>query len=113
MGFAWMLEEVYLRTGGAYAHGFLTGAMCTNGPGPVYVVVRFEDIVLRPEQVADELARLGLPRSTAPFAPIEQSASGTADRAAIMARLARRDAEVRLEPAGCTEALAGMLARYE
>lgn len=84
----------------AYVGGYLRGSMLVAGGDPAGMassgdadvahvrVVRFEDIVLRPDAVVAELARLGLPRNGRPFAPIEEVVGGAAgSRDELVARL--------------------------
>ena len=113
--FKWMLGEVAMRTSESskgdpfagtarfssvpelwahYAWGYLSGGMKIgdkNPESPIYLVVRYEDIVKRPREVVDELERLGLPRSSTPFSPIEESLSGNkAGRAENLKRLRQK-----------------------
>ena len=88
----------------AYANGYLRGTMQEKydevAPDSlesvtrrqkrdvVFIVVRFEDVVLRPVAVVESLVQLGLPRNAKSFEPIEESASGEVDgRAAVIHRL--------------------------
>ena len=65
-----------------YADGYLAGRIAAendSGAHPQRVlVVRFEDLLERPEEVVNELARLGLPRNAEVFSTIEESVSHTA-----------------------------------
>merc|ERR1712232_1516603 len=78
----------------AYAKGYLVDAMSPTKAqsdldhDTVFIIVRFEDIVLTPGDVINSLARLGLPRSTQIFEPIEESVSGdSGGRASVVSRL--------------------------
>lgn len=54
---------------------------CAGNPSTTtFVVVRYEDTVLRPGEVVHELERLGLPRNQVPFTPIEANVSSNGFR---------------------------------
>jgi len=59
----------------SYVGGYRMGRMLPIGgaPLPRYVVVRYEDILLRPSAVVAELEAAGLRRNSRPFAPIERN----------------------------------------
>lgn len=133
---SWMFEEVIMATGNglfadpfpdavfpsvpelwaAYARGYLYEAMGGQddpSSGPIYVIVRFEDIVLRPGAVVEALARLGLPRNSVPFEPIEETASGGPDdRGRVARKLQDGSASQQLDLAGFRHRLRGALAPH-
>jgi len=91
----WMFEDVQLRTSGglfedpfedttfssvlelwvSYMKGYIFGTMAQAG-GPIFLIIRYEDLVQRPRDIVDALERLGMPRNTQTFEPIEEYVSG-------------------------------------
>ena len=57
----------------AYLEGYLHGNMCLTTEPHNVVVVRHEDLVHRPQQVVNALAKLGLRRNNNTFRVIEHS----------------------------------------
>ena len=96
----WMFEEVAINTlcnnpypnlifpnvpnlWACYLNGYLAGHIApendSEAPRRRVRVVRFEDLLYDPEEVVNELARLGLPRDGKVFLPIGESVSDAAD----------------------------------
>merc|ERR1711939_863602 len=58
-----------------YVHGYLEGCITVGGDSRRVIVVRHEDIISCPEKVVAEPEKVGIPRNTVPFVPIEESVS--------------------------------------
>ena len=74
-----------------YTDGYLAGRIAAENDSEAHpqrvLVVRFEDLLERPEEVVNELERLGLPRNAEVFSTIEESVSHAAGtRASILLR---------------------------
>ena len=74
-----------------YTDGYLAGRIAAENDSEAHpqrmLVVRFEDLLERPEEVVNELARSGLPRNAEVFSTIEESVSHAAGtRASILLR---------------------------
>lgn len=130
----WMFEEICVRTSPTscedlfpdsifpslpalwttYARGYLQGDMAdSERAGPTFVIVRFEDIVLRPQDVIVALAELGLPRNNTPFTPIDDSASGAAHgRSEVISNLQSRAGPRQFEEQGCSDVMEAQLAPH-
>ena len=93
---AWMLDDVYMNMEGhseetyssiadlwsSYANGYLQGFLRVASSGLTSVVIiRYEDMLGRPVEVCEELARLGMRRrNDVPLGVIEKLAYGQHSR---------------------------------
>eukprot|EP00928_Gymnodinium_smaydae_P019588 TRINITY_DN17526_c0_g1_i1.p1 TRINITY_DN17526_c0_g1~~TRINITY_DN17526_c0_g1_i1.p1 ORF type:complete len:340 (-),score=71.91 TRINITY_DN17526_c0_g1_i1:173-1141(-) len=114
----WLLDEIWMNTGGRryhdpfprmeyasavhlwalYAKGYLNLHMADQS-SPTFIVVKYEDLLEKPEQVIQELADLGLPRNDVPFAPIHEGIGGSLARTELLEKQ-RQGCAKALEKAG-------------
>ena len=58
-----------------YVRGYLAGRIAPAGDASRALLVRHEDLLRSPDLVVDQLTRLGLPRNTVRFAPLDTLAT--------------------------------------